>query len=373
MLDGPDGSCTSTGGCKHIILGTQRVWESTQGGRPSSSWTAKTGDLSKNNLILGGDNRSYINQIHYSVSDPTVAVAGTNDGNFQYIYGLGVAGAATNIDVTGGNVILPNRPMMDVTTDPSNPWIAYAAVGGFSENTPSTPGHVYMSTCTTHCTIQQWSDVSGNLPDIPANAIVANPNIPNQVFVGTDWGLYYTDNINAQPPVWQRFEGMPHVMIWSLSIDRGFTTLAAFTRSRGAWAWPLPQPASGTADLAVSVASPATAEAGLQFNYTITVTNNGPSDATNVQLDSTAPAGFTSKGNSGDCTTDFPCVFPTLAAGASVVVTTGDCVPRDFTTDPVQLTATVTSDTADPNTSNNGVTPTVPLIIPAFADGFDCP
>ena len=234
---------------------------------------------------------------------------------------------------------------MDVTTDPSNPWIAYAAVGGFSENTPSTPGHVYVSTCTTHCTIQQWSDVSGNLPDIPANAIVVNPNIPNQVFVGTDWGLYYTDNINALPPVWQRFEGLPHVMIWSLSIDRGFTTLAAFTRSRGAWAWPLPQPASGTADLAVTVAAPATAEPGLQFNYTITVTNNGPSDATNVQVDSTVPAGFTSKGNSGDCTTAFPCVFPTLAAGASVVVTTGDCVPRDFTTDPVQLTATVTSDT----------------------------
>ena len=66
-------------------------------------------------------------------------------------------------------------------------------------------------------------------------------------------------------------------------------------------------------------------------------------------------------------------MFPTLAAGASVVVTTGDCVPRDFTTDPVQLSATVTSDTTDPNTSNNGVTPTVPLIIPIFADGFDCP
>jgi uncharacterized repeat protein (TIGR01451 family) len=373
VLDGPDGSCTSTGGCKHIILGTQRVWESTQGGRPSSTWTVKTGDLSKNNLILGGDNRSYINQIHYSVSDPTVAVAGTNDGNFQYIYGLGVAGAATNIDVTGGNVILPNRPMMDVTTDPSNPWIAYAAVGGFSENTPSTPGHVFVSTCTTHCTIQQWSDVSGNLPDIPADSIVVNPNIPNQVFVGTDWGLYYTDNINALPPVWQRFEGMPHVMIWSLSIDRGFTTLAAFTRSRGAWAWPLPQPAGGTADLAVTVDAPASAEPGVQLNYTITVTNNGPSDATNVQLDSTVPTGFTSKGNSGDCTTDFPCVFPTLAAGTSVSVTSGDCVPRDFMTDPVQLTASVTSDTTDPNTGNNGVTPTVPLIIAVFADGFDCP
>ncbi len=29
-------------------------------------------------------------------------------------------------------------------------------------------------------------------------------------------------------------------MIWDMAIDRGFTTLAVFTRSRGAWAWPLP-------------------------------------------------------------------------------------------------------------------------------------
>jgi uncharacterized repeat protein (TIGR01451 family) len=375
VLDGPDGSCTSTGGCKHIILGTQRVWESTQGGRPSNTWTAKTGDLTKNNLILNGDNRSYINQIHYSVNDPTVAVAGTNDGNFQYIYNLGVAGSATNIDVTGGNVILPNRPIQDVATDPSNPWIAYAAVGGFSENTPSTPGHVYVSVCTTHCTIQQWTDVSGNLPDIPANAIIVNPNIPNQVFVGTDWGLYYTDNVNAAPPVWQRFEGLPHVMVWSLSIDRGFTTLAAFTRSRGAWAWPLPQPAGGTADLAVTLTPvDAQAEPGLEFQYELSVTNNGPSDASNVQLDSTVPNGFTSKGNSGDCTTGFPCVFARLAAGDTVTVTSAWCVPRDFTTDPVQLTATVTSDTTDPNTANNGVTPTLPLFITdGFDYGFDCP
>ncbi len=69
---------------------------------------------------------------------------------------------------------------------------------------------------------------------------MANPKVPGQVFAGTDWGLYFTDNIDAATPVWFRFEGLPHVMIWDLVVDRGFTTLAAFTRSRGAWAWPLP-------------------------------------------------------------------------------------------------------------------------------------
>ena len=375
VLDGPDGSCTSTGGCKHIILGTQRVWESTQGGRPSSTWSAKTGDLSKNNLILGGDNRSYINQIHYSVNDPTIAIAGTNDGNVQYVFGLGVAGSATAVNVTDGNNVLPNRPMQDVTTDASNPLIGYAAVGGFNENTPLQPGHVLQVTCTAQCASFAWVDKSGNLPDIPANAIVANPNIPGQMFVGTDWGLYYTDDINADPPVWQRFEGLPHVMVWSLSIDRGFTTLAAFTRSRGAWAWPLPQPAVGTADLAVSFTPvDVQAEPGLEFQYQLTVTNNGPSAASNVQLDSAVPSGFTPKGNSGDCTTAFPCVFPTLANGDSVTVTSAYCVPRDFTTDPVALGATVTSDTSDPNTSNNDASLDLPLFITdGFDDGFDCP
>jgi hypothetical protein len=373
VLDGADGSCTSAGGCKHIILGTQRVWESTQGGRPSSTWSAKTGDLTKNNLVLGGDNRSYINQIHYSVNDPTVAIVATNDGNVQYVFGLGVAGAATAVNVTDNNTVLPDRPMQDVTTDPYNPLIGYAAVGGFDGNTPATPGHVLQVTCTAQCASFAWVDKSGNLPDIPANAIVANPNIRNQVFVGTDWGLYYTDDIDADPPVWQRFEGLPHVMIWSLSIDRGFTTLAAFTRSRGAWAWPLPQPAGGSADLAVTIVGDA-AEPNFRTGTSVTVTNNGPDAATNVVLDSTVPTGFEFKEMNGDCTTGFPCTFPTLAAGASVTVETTYCVPNGFGANPFPIGATVGSDTADSNPANNAANASVPLIVPDFfASGFDCP
>ena len=48
-------------------------------------------------------------------------------------------------------------------------------------------------------------------------------------------------------PVWYRFEnGLPRVMVWDMAIDRGFSTLAVFTRGRGAWAWPLP---SGPIDI----------------------------------------------------------------------------------------------------------------------------
>jgi hypothetical protein len=90
------------------------------------------------------------------------------------------------------------------------------------------------------CASFTWTDVSGNLPDIPADSVIANPNFPQQVFAGTDFGLYYTDNVNAASPIWYRFnDGLPNTMIWDMSIDRGATTLSLWTRGRGAFVWPL--------------------------------------------------------------------------------------------------------------------------------------
>jgi hypothetical protein len=73
------------------------------------------------------------------------------------------------------------------------------------------------------------------------NSIIINQNNRKQAFAGTDWGLYYTDNITVGSPTWLHFtDGLPNTMIWDLAIDRGATTLAVFTRGRGAFAIPLP-------------------------------------------------------------------------------------------------------------------------------------
>ncbi len=354
-----------------------RVWETTTGGVNGSGWAAKTGNLTKNNLIIGGDNRSFINNLHYAVSDPGIGIVGTNDGNVQYLFGLGVPGTATAVNVTDGNAILPNRPILDVGTDPLDPLTGYAAVGGFSQNTPATPGHIFRVTCMAQCASFAWEDKSGNLPDIPANSVIVNPNIPNQVFAGTDWGLYYTDDISASPPTWQRFEGLPHVMIWSMTIDRGFTTLAVFTRSRGAWAWPLPQPSgSDQADLAVTISAPAMVARGTPLSYTVSVTNNGPDAATHVSVDSTLPPGLTFAGNSGDCTGAYPCVISSLPANATKSITTRACVPSGYSgSDPIALHASVVSDTTDATPANNDADAQVALDLDAlFINGFDaCP
>ncbi|HET9315482.1 MAG TPA: hypothetical protein VFQ51_07810 [Vicinamibacteria bacterium] len=224
--------------CEHMIAGTNRVWETLLGAVPASSWRAASPNLTKGTLGA----RSFINQLAFAFSDTTVAIVGTNDGNVQYGFNLGQAvPGATWVNVTGANAVLPNRPILDVATAPATPTVGYAAVGGFDANTPTTPGHVFQVVCTPGCASFTWTNKSGNLPDIPADSILPNPRFPQQVFVGTDWGLYFTNDVNQNPPVWQRFQqGLPNSMIWDMSIDRGFTTLAVFTRSRGAYAWPLP-------------------------------------------------------------------------------------------------------------------------------------
>lgn len=230
--------CPGTG-CKHMIAGTHRVWETIQGAIPKNSWRVNSPDLTKGTLA----DRSIINQLAYSVTDSAIAIVGTNDGNVQigFNMGQGTTNSATWVNVTNGNAVLPNRPVMDVATHPVTPTIGYAALGGFDENTPTTPGHVYMVTCDATCSTFTWANKSGNLPNIPVNSILGNPKFPTQVFAGTDWGLYFTDDITATSPTWTKFTaGLPSAMIWDMSIDRGFTTLALFTRSRGAFAWPLP-------------------------------------------------------------------------------------------------------------------------------------
>jgi hypothetical protein len=244
-LDEPGSGCTSAQGCTYMIAGTTRVWETLTGAIPRTSWYANSPHLTKGTL----GNRSFINQLAHATSTPSVAIAGTNDGNVQYGYGLnqGTANSATWVNLTDGNAVLPNRPVMDVAidvdsaTNPGAGATGYAVLGGFDQNTPATPGHVYQVVCTAHCSTFAWRDVSGNLPNIPFNAVAVNPHQPGQVFAGSDWGLYYTDNVDAETPVWHRFDnGLPRVMIWDMAIDRGFTTLAVFTRGRGVWVWPLP-------------------------------------------------------------------------------------------------------------------------------------
>ena len=94
--------------------------------------------------------------------------------------------------------------------------------------------------------------------------------------------------------------------------------------------------------------------AGGEATYTITVTNNGPSDATNAQLNDTLPAGLTPVSvsvSTGSCTTTgqvIACTATRLPAGSTMVASVRAKVSTTATGS-ITNTATTTSATTDPD------------------------
>jgi hypothetical protein len=379
---GGTGSAECGTRCNHIIVGTYRVWENV-GADTGTTWTARSADLTKNTLA----DRSYINNLHYAPATSTLAIVATNDGNVHIGYGLG--GASTFVNLTGGNAVLPNRPMLDAAFDPrsdnsiANPIVGYAAVGGFNANTPSTPGHVFRVTCNVNCGSSTWDDRTGNLPDVPVDSIVVNPNFPQQVFAGTDFGLYYTDDINAISPLWSRFnDGLPNTMVWGMSIDRGSTTLSLWTRSRGAYVWPLP---SGPEDplptvLTVS-ASPGTYGGTVSLTATLT---SGGNPVPTKQIDfsvNDVPAGSAVTQSNGTATLTASLAglnAATYADGVKASFAADDAIyaaatgSGSLTVNPLAITVSAVADTKiyDRTTTSTVLPSIAPALIGSDTSGF---
>jgi uncharacterized repeat protein (TIGR01451 family) len=119
-------------------------------------------------------------------------------------------------------------------------------------------------------------------------------------------------------------------------------------------------PVSASADLHLVKTGPASTTAGEDVSYTLTLSNDGPSDAQGVSLDDPTPSGLTFVSASAPCAGGFPCAIGTLASGASSMVTVTFAVPADHS-GAIANTATASSTTTDPDPSNNSSTATTPV------------
>jgi photosystem II stability/assembly factor-like uncharacterized protein len=78
-----------------------------------------------------------------------------------------------------------------------------------------------------------WSNRSGDLPNIPINAIVVDPSDHQIVYAASDHGVYRTSNSGAN---WSDFSnGLPNAVVGDLILHEKDRLLRAGTRSRGAW------------------------------------------------------------------------------------------------------------------------------------------
>jgi photosystem II stability/assembly factor-like uncharacterized protein len=146
-------------------------------------------------------------------SEPAVVYVGTSGGQLQVTSG----GETWTLRTTG----LPSRFITDIAVDRADANTAYVTVSGFGT------GHVFR-------TVNRgvtWTNASGNLPDMPVNAVSLDPVSRRFVMIGTDLGVFVSADSGATWAVLD--DGMPNVAVFDIAYNPTTGTLIAATHGRG--------------------------------------------------------------------------------------------------------------------------------------------
>ncbi len=311
-----------------LYFGTYRIYQTTDG---AANWTPISGDLTSSTQ----GTLSTISTITVAPGDSNTVYVGTGDGRLSVT--TNANSGATWIPVTNGT---PNRSVTAIAVNPTDSQTAYATFSGYSGFT-DTLGHVFETTNggTT------WTDISGNLPNVPVNDIVLDPDFANTLYTGTDVGVFESaDGGDTWAPLGT---GLPVVAIMSLKLQRAARILSAASHGRSVWDIQLPLPVGPTALLSTSTLDFAAQQVGTTSPaQTVTLANNGSTDLTISDI-----VAGTNFGETNDCGTS-------LVAGGNCTIS----VTFAPTADGSQTgTVTITDNAA------NGSTQTINLNGTAFS------
>ena len=136
--------------------------------------------------------------------------------------------SATLNDVSAG---LPATYVSRAVIDPNNQNIAYLTFADFN----IAGGTVWRTTNLSSSNVT-WASLSGTgantLPNVPVNAFVVNPQNSNQLYAGTDIGVYFSQDSGGN---WFPFgTGLPRVAVFDMAITSN-RLLRIATHGRGMW------------------------------------------------------------------------------------------------------------------------------------------
>jgi hypothetical protein len=190
----------------HIFVGKSRVYISTDGGAnfTASGAFGGTGDC---------------NDIAVAPSDANIIYASKGASLFKSI-----DNGATFSEVAG----MQGSFITDIaihTTDPNKVWVTYSNYSAGAKIYFTSNGG------------SSWVNISGSLPNLPANAVTYQPGTDDGIYIGMDAGVYYRDNVlgNFTPYL----NALPNVVITDLDININTSTITASTYGRGLWRAPL--------------------------------------------------------------------------------------------------------------------------------------
>jgi PKD repeat protein len=187
-----------------LYLGYTNVWRSSNNG---FTWI-KISDFQGSTRLVAMD---------VCAVNPNIIYAATPDR----IYRTNNSGLNNNWQMIGQWL---GANITAVKTDPANGNRVWVTFSGFNES---------LKVLYSEDAGITWQNLSLNLPNIPVNDIEIDFNNQHGLYIGTDVGVYYKNDLLSNWLPW--FDNMPNVIVKELEIITSSQKIYAATYGRGVW------------------------------------------------------------------------------------------------------------------------------------------
>ena len=223
-----------------VYFGSDKVYRSPDPRRTLDqvpSWKAVSPVLTKfpgggfcNSLTTNCPYLGWIGVLPSLVNGKEVLYTGASDGRIAASAGVDGSGVAAWKILD--NATTPNRAVTGIAVDGGDATgnTAYVSFSGFNANTPSTPGHVFVTRNGLSGTAT-WTNISGDLPDLPINGMILDPAKKPAIYVASDIGVFRSRDGGRH---WKLLsKGLPFVTVFGLERNASTGQIVASTHGRG--------------------------------------------------------------------------------------------------------------------------------------------